>query len=71
MEPLEPDFGLMHLRQLRTVFTPDVDGVWEFGLGVAGQAKLLIDDQLVVANEDNQVPGMLFVRLQNFCDAHS
>lgn len=47
---------------LRSTFTPDIDGVWEFGLGVAGQADLYINDELVVENSVNQTPSILFVR---------
>ncbi|KAM0750533.1 hypothetical protein T439DRAFT_380431 [Meredithblackwellia eburnea MCA 4105] len=45
---------------LRSTFTPHVSGIWEFGLGVAGQADLYLDGKLVVNNSENQVPGLLF-----------
>ncbi|KAI5479110.1 beta-glucosidase [Pseudohyphozyma bogoriensis] len=45
---------------MRTTFIPDADGTWEFGLGVAGQANLYINDELIVENRENQQPGLLF-----------
>lgn len=49
--------------QLKTVFTPDVSGAWEMGLGVAGQADLYVDGEKVVDNSSDQKAGLLFVSL--------
>ncbi|KAI5480122.1 beta-glucosidase [Pseudohyphozyma bogoriensis] len=43
---------------LRGTFVPDADGI--FGLGIAGQADLYIDDQLIIENSENQTSGLLF-----------
>ncbi|OJJ47178.1 hypothetical protein ASPZODRAFT_141931 [Penicilliopsis zonata CBS 506.65] len=43
-------------------FTPDVSGLWEFGLTVCGTADLYINDQLVIENSTNQVAGEAFFR---------
>lgn len=38
-------------------FTPEEDGIYEFGVMVAGTGKLLIDDEVVVDNTKNQRQG--------------
>lgn len=45
---------------MRATFIPDQDGIWEFGLGIAGQADLFIDDELIVENSKDQKSGLLF-----------
>ncbi|KAL4810909.1 glycosyl hydrolase family 3 N terminal domain-containing protein [Aspergillus unguis] len=41
-------------------FTPDVSGVWDFGLSVFGTANLYIDDELVIDNTSHQTKGTAF-----------
>jgi len=41
-------------------FTPDENGEWEFGLAVAGQADLYLDDKLLVSNSKDQQRGDIF-----------
>ncbi|KAL2844797.1 glycoside hydrolase superfamily [Aspergillus pseudoustus] len=41
-------------------FVPDTTGLWEFGIAVYGTANLYIDDELVIENTSNQVPGTAF-----------
>lgn len=41
-------------------FTPDEDGLYEFGVTVVGTGKLLIDDEVVVDNTKNQRRGSAF-----------
>lgn len=43
------------------IFTPEVSGVYDFGLAVHGTGKLYIDEQLVVSNVENQKPGSAFL----------
>ncbi|KAK9324950.1 glycoside hydrolase superfamily [Lipomyces orientalis] len=38
-------------------FTPQVDGVYDFGIAVAGTAYLYVDDKLLVDNATNQKKG--------------
>ena len=38
-------------------FTPDEDGIWEFGVSVYGLAQLYVDNSVVVDNETQQRPG--------------
>ncbi|WWC69041.1 uncharacterized protein I206_102977 [Kwoniella pini CBS 10737] len=45
---------------LRTIFVPDESGIWELGLGVAGQADLYINGQKIIDNSTNQKEGLLF-----------
>ncbi|KNX49905.2 beta-glucosidase [Cryptococcus deuterogattii R265] len=45
---------------LKTIFTPDESGIWEFGLGVAGQADLFIDGKKIIDNSTDQKEGLLF-----------
>ncbi|KAM0752674.1 hypothetical protein T439DRAFT_298947 [Meredithblackwellia eburnea MCA 4105] len=45
---------------MRATFIPDTTGTWEFGLSIAGQASLYIDDKLIIENEENQTPGLIF-----------
>ncbi|KAL4890103.1 putative beta-glucosidase I [Aspergillus ambiguus] len=41
-------------------FTPEEDGVYDFGVTVVGTGKLLIDGEVVVDNTKNQRPGSAF-----------
>ncbi|KAF5863548.1 hypothetical protein ETB97_009792 [Aspergillus alliaceus] len=41
-------------------FTPDVSGVWDFGLTVFGTGKLFINDELVIDNATHQTRGTAF-----------
>ncbi|KAJ5943462.1 hypothetical protein N7516_003630 [Penicillium verrucosum] len=41
-------------------FTPDVSGLWDFGLSVFGTANLYIDDELVINNTTSQMRGTAF-----------
>lgn len=41
-------------------FTPEEDGIYDFGVSVAGTGKLLIDDEVVVDNTKNQRKGAGF-----------
>ena len=47
---------------MTTTFTPDESGIWELGLGVAGQADLYVDGKKLIDNSTKQRPGLLFVR---------
>lgn len=52
--------GARWLTELKADFTSPVDGEYEFGLAVTGQAKLWVDDQLVIDNTTGQVRGTAF-----------
>jgi beta-glucosidase len=41
-------------------FTPDVSGVWEFGMSVYGTANFYLDDELIINNSETQRPGTAF-----------
>ena len=41
-------------------FTPDISGVWEFGLTVCGTADFYIDDELIIDDSTVQRPGTSF-----------
>jgi beta-glucosidase len=41
-------------------FTPDVSGLWDFGLTVFGTATLFIDDEMVIDNITRQTRGTAF-----------
>lgn len=41
-------------------FTPDISGLWEFGLTVYGTANFYIDDELIVDGTNKQKPGTSF-----------
>ncbi|KFZ23139.1 hypothetical protein V502_02383 [Pseudogymnoascus sp. VKM F-4520 (FW-2644)] len=43
-------------------FTPDVDGLWDFGLTVCGTANLYVNDELVIENTTDQRPGDAFFK---------
>lgn len=42
------------------IYTPEEDGLYDFGVSVQGTARLFIDDELVVDNTTNQTPGSSF-----------
>ena len=46
--------------RLRTTFVPDKSGIWQLGLGVAGQADLYVNGQKLIDNSTNQRAGLLF-----------
>lgn len=41
-------------------FTPDISGIWEFGLTVCGTGNLYIDDELIIDDTTVQRPGTAF-----------
>ncbi|GFF61199.1 probable beta-glucosidase H [Aspergillus udagawae] len=41
-------------------FTPDVSGLWDFGLTVFGTATLFVDDEMVIDNTTRQTRGTAF-----------
>jgi len=41
-------------------FTPDISGIWEFGLTVCGTANFYIDDELIIDDTTIQRPGTSF-----------
>jgi hypothetical protein len=41
-------------------FTPDLSGIWEFGLTVCGSGNFYIDDELIIDDTTNQRPGTSF-----------
>lgn len=41
-------------------FTPDISGIWEFGMTVYGTANFYIDDELIIENSKLQSPGTAF-----------
>ncbi|EFQ35754.1 glycosyl hydrolase family 3 N terminal domain-containing protein [Colletotrichum graminicola M1.001] len=43
--------------QAEGIFRPDESGLYDFGLGVEGTAKLYVDDALLISNFENQTPG--------------
>lgn len=43
--------------QAEGIFTPDESGLYDFGLGVEGTARLYVNDELLISNVDNQTPG--------------
>ena len=46
--------------RLQTMFTPDRDGDWTFGLVAAGRARLLVDGELAIDNWDEMQPSGAF-----------
>jgi beta-glucosidase len=49
--------GSVWYCQTEGIFTPEESGLFDFGLGVEGTAKMYIDDVLLVSNVENQTPG--------------
>lgn len=41
-------------------FTPDISGLWEFGLTACGTADLYIDEELIIDDSTEQRPGTSF-----------
>ncbi|TAQ86959.1 hypothetical protein B7494_g4714 [Chlorociboria aeruginascens] len=41
-------------------FTPDISGLWEFGLTVCGTGNFYIDDELIIDDTTDQRPGTSF-----------
>lgn len=52
-----PDLGSEWYSEVKALFTAPIDGEYEFGLAVTGQAWLWVDDKLVVDNSKNQKKG--------------
>ncbi|MEQ1699203.1 MAG: glycoside hydrolase family 3 C-terminal domain-containing protein [Ilumatobacteraceae bacterium] len=52
----DPDFG----ARIRTTFTPDASGVWQFGVASIMPARLLIDGEVVLDNTDVEKGGSFF-----------
>ncbi|KZF23064.1 glycoside hydrolase family 3 protein [Xylona heveae TC161] len=52
--------GLLYYVELESTFTPEEDGVYEFGLTVNGTGKLFIDGRIVVDNASQQRTGDSF-----------
>jgi beta-glucosidase len=52
-----PDLGSEWYSEVKALFTAPIDGEYEFGLAVTGQAWLWVDDKLVVDNSRNQKKG--------------
>lgn len=52
-----PDLGSEWYSEIKALFTSPIDGEYEFGLAVTGQAWLWVDDKLVVDNSKNQKKG--------------
>lgn len=55
-----PSLANLYWVEVEGIFTPEEDGVYEFGLTVFGLGKLYIDNELVVDNETTQRPGGTF-----------
>lgn len=55
-----PALGDRWLTELNATFTSPIDGEYEFGLAVTGQAKLWVDDKVIVDNTTHQVRGTSF-----------
>ncbi|KAG6832171.1 hypothetical protein H0H92_004902 [Tricholoma furcatifolium] len=49
--------------QFTAKFTPDQDGDWEFGLSLAGEGNLFLDQKLVIDLSTNPTPGSSFFGL--------
>jgi beta-glucosidase len=47
--------------EMEAILTPDVAGLWEFGLCCQGTAMLFIDGKEVVDNQTHQQPGNAFL----------
>ena len=45
---------------IKGAFTPEEDGIYDFGLTVQGTGKLFIDDKLLIDNTHDQRPGTAF-----------
>ena len=56
-----PDLNKTWYADVVGMFTPEVSGIYDFGLAVHGTGKLYIDEQLVVSNVENQKPGSAFL----------
>ncbi len=62
-DPIDPDVGSAipgFSARFRTTFTPDVTGAWEFGVSSVADAKLYLDDGLVVDNSTQPTGGSFF-----------
>ena len=50
----------LYYVDIEGTYTPEEDGIYDFGLTVQGTGRLYIDDQLIVENVHNQRPGTAF-----------
>jgi beta-glucosidase len=57
---LPPGLGATWNLELRAKMTPDTTGPFEFGLAVAGRARLFVDGKEVIDNWTRQRPGEFF-----------
>lgn len=57
---VQPKLNELWYADAEGTFTPEEDGVYDFGLTVHGTGKLYIDGKLVVSNFENQTPGAAF-----------
>jgi beta-glucosidase len=55
-----PKLSDLYWAEVHGIFTPEEDGVYEFGLTVFGTGKLYLDDELLVDNETVQRSGGSF-----------
>ena len=46
--------------EMDATFTPEEDGIYDFGLAVHGTANLYIDDDMLIENTTNQIQGSVF-----------
>lgn len=46
--------------EMDATFTPEEDGLFDFGLAVHGTADLYIDNEILIDNTKDQVPGSVF-----------
>lgn len=51
-----PSFGV----RIRTVFTPDVSGDWQFGMESVAPARVLVDGAVLADNADEPIGGSFF-----------
>ena len=50
----------LYYVDIEGIFTPEEDGLYDFGLTVQGTGKLFIDGEMIVDNVHNQKPGTAF-----------
>lgn len=56
-----PDLNTVWYADAEGLFTPDVSGVYDFGLSVQGTGWLYVDGELLIRNAENQRPGASFL----------
>jgi beta-glucosidase len=52
--------SLLYFIDIEGTFTPEEDGIYDFGLTVHGTGRLFINGELIVDNTSNQLPGVSF-----------